>query len=175
MSETKTTKVLFAGEGGQGVQAVAEILAKAAFKQGLKSAYIPNFGVEQRGGVSLAFVIISFEPIIYPKFREADILAIFSDRSIERVRPHLGPRTQVVLGPAVKTKQINGAKSITHLDGQSFPHRAWNILVLGKINQIGNLVDVKALTQAMDERFKHYYQKNPSLREANQKAINHGL
>ncbi|PIU02197.1 ketoisovalerate oxidoreductase, partial [Candidatus Shapirobacteria bacterium CG09_land_8_20_14_0_10_49_15] len=55
-------KIIFAGEGGQGVQVIAEILAKAAFWDGQPSLYIPNFGVEQRGGVSLAFVVIDQTP-----------------------------------------------------------------------------------------------------------------
>jgi len=82
-------KILFAGEGGQGVQVVAEMLAKAAFLDGKKSLYIPNFGVEQRGGVSLAFVVIDEKSVTYPKFGKAHILAIFSDRSINRVKRYI--------------------------------------------------------------------------------------
>ena len=41
-------KVVVAGEGGQGVQALAESLALAAFREGLEALYIPNFGIEQR-------------------------------------------------------------------------------------------------------------------------------
>ena len=36
-------RIAFAGEGGQGVQSVAEILAEAAYDEGKQTIYIPNF------------------------------------------------------------------------------------------------------------------------------------
>lgn len=66
----KVFKVAIAGEGGQGVQSIAEILAEAANEEGKNALYIPNFGVEQRGGVSIAFVQVSDGDIGAPKFRK---------------------------------------------------------------------------------------------------------
>ena len=90
------TKIALAGEGGQGVQAVGEILAEAAFRDGLEAIYIPNFGVEQRGGVSIAFVQIGREKIGAPKFKKADILVALSQRAVERTRSYLTPNTLCV-------------------------------------------------------------------------------
>ena len=78
------TKIALAGEGGQGVQSLAEILAEAANQEGKQALYIPNFGVEQRGGVSIAYVQISDGPIGAPKFQKADILIPLSPRAIRR-------------------------------------------------------------------------------------------
>lgn len=50
-----TVKIALAGEGGQGVQSVAGIMVEAANDSGREALYIPNFGVEQRGGVSVAY------------------------------------------------------------------------------------------------------------------------
>ncbi|MGE5588418.1 MAG: 2-oxoacid:acceptor oxidoreductase family protein [Clostridia bacterium] len=86
-------KIALAGEGGQGVQLVGEVLALAGFLSGLHALYIPNFGVEQRGGVSLAYVQLGRYPIGSPKFRHADVLVALSARSIERTRPLVGPGT----------------------------------------------------------------------------------
>ena len=47
------TKIVLAGEGGQGVQSIAKILVEAGYEAGKQVLYIPNFGVEQRGGVSV--------------------------------------------------------------------------------------------------------------------------
>ena len=153
-------KVLIVGEGGQGVQVVAEILAKAAFLEGKKALYIPNFGVEQRGGVSLAFVTIDDKPIVYPKFGKADILAIFSERSRERVKNYLDEKTKVIEGPA-----ING-------QDKGLPAKTWNILVLGQINQASQIVSQKNLIQALEERLAEQFKKNPELKELDLKAIN---
>jgi 2-oxoglutarate ferredoxin oxidoreductase subunit gamma len=78
------TKLLLAGDGGQGVQTLALLLARAAVRQGNYSSYIPNFGLEQRGGVSLGFVIISHKPITYPKFKDPDLVLGMSPQADER-------------------------------------------------------------------------------------------
>lgn len=153
-------KILFSGEGGQGVQVMAEILARAAFSEDKHSLYIPNFGVEQRGGVSLAFVTIDNQPVVYPKFETADFLAILSHRCRPRVNCHIGKNTRVVFGPAV----TGGIKT-------NLPPKAWNILVLGKINRLAKLVKTTNLISAMDERFSVQFKKNPQLRKLDIKAL----
>lgn len=89
-------KIAAAGEGGQGVQALAETLALAAYRAGLNALYIPNFGIEQRGGVSLAFVQISPEAIGSPKFLHADLVAALSPRSLRRSEQYLDKNTIVL-------------------------------------------------------------------------------
>ncbi|WP_312422907.1 2-oxoacid:acceptor oxidoreductase family protein [Anaerospora hongkongensis] len=86
-------KIALAGEGGQGVQSIAEILAEAANEEGKQALYIPNFGVEQRGGVSIAYVQISDGPIGAPKFQKADILIPLSARAVNRTKVHAGKNT----------------------------------------------------------------------------------
>jgi len=89
----KVMKIAIAGEGGQGVQSIAEILAEAANEEGKNALYIPNFGVEQRGGVSIAFVQISDEHIGAPKFQKAEILIPLSPRAIGRTAMYAGKDT----------------------------------------------------------------------------------
>jgi 2-oxoglutarate ferredoxin oxidoreductase subunit gamma len=89
----KVVKIALAGEGGQGVQSIAEILAEAANEEGKNALYIPNFGVEQRGGVSIAYVQISDGQIGAPKFVKADILIAVSPRAVKRTQGYAGKDT----------------------------------------------------------------------------------
>lgn len=164
-------KILFAGEGGQGIQAAAEILAKAAFLDSKKSLYIPNFGVEQRGGVSLAFVIIDDQAVVYPKFDKADILVIFSDRSIERVKSYFDQKTQVILTPAVNQKINFKIDSLIKIEPRDFPTKTWNILALSKINQLGKAVSKESLKQALLKRFAKQFEKDQKLKELDLRAL----
>lgn len=165
-------KILFAGEGGQGVQAVAEILAKAGFSENQSASYIPNFGVEQRGGVSLAFVIVQKEPVVYPKFKKADITAIFSNRSIKRAEDYIDAKTKVVLGPAVTAKKMPKLSRAIRLKGRADrPPRTWNVVVLGEVNRQGKIVKKESLIKAMEERFARQFEKNPKLRELDLEAL----
>ncbi len=88
-------KILLAGEGGQGIQSIAEILAEAANEEGKEALYIPNFGVEQRGGISMAYLQIteSGNKIGAPKFELADILIALSSRAIAKTKHHAGENT----------------------------------------------------------------------------------
>ena len=85
----ETARILVAGEGGQGVQSIADILAHGAYLQGKEALYIPNFGIEQRGGVSLAFVQIAGAPIGSPKFVRGDLVMALSERAIDRSRQYV--------------------------------------------------------------------------------------
>ncbi|HBK85905.1 MAG TPA: pyruvate oxidoreductase subunit gamma [Firmicutes bacterium] len=85
----KHWRIVVAGEGGQGVQLIGEILAESAFRAGKEAIYIPNFGVEQRGGVSIAMVQIAEQALGAPKFEKADILVPLSERAVERTLAYI--------------------------------------------------------------------------------------
>lgn len=85
----RLVKIAIAGEGGQGVQSIGDILAEAGNEEGKEALYIPNFGIEQRGGVSLAFVQISEEQIGSPKFQRGDIVIALSERAVARTKQYV--------------------------------------------------------------------------------------
>ncbi len=76
--------ILLAGDGGQGIQTIAEVICKTIFEKGLHVSLVPNYGLEQRGGASLAYIIASDREISYPKFSLPDFLLIMSDLGRER-------------------------------------------------------------------------------------------
>ena len=84
-----SVKIILAGEGGQGVQTIAKIIAKTAKKSGKNVTYLPSFGVEQRGGVSISFIQIGADPILYPRFAKANIIVAFSNRSIVAIKDYI--------------------------------------------------------------------------------------
>lgn len=154
-------KILLAGEGGQGVQLAAEVLSLAAFLEGKPASMIPNFGVEQRGGVSLAFVVIGDEAS-YPKFEKADILAIFCDRAIERVNSYIGSKTKVIYGPAVTSKPALKT---------TLPQRVWNMVILGKIIALSGVVKKESIKKSLEKKLAKKFSQNPSLKKLNFEAL----
>lgn len=86
-------KIAVAGEGGQGVQSIADILAEAGNEEGMEALYIPNFGIEQRGGVSVAYVQIADKLIGSPKFEKGDIVVALSKRAVNRIKSYVGENT----------------------------------------------------------------------------------
>jgi 2-oxoglutarate ferredoxin oxidoreductase subunit gamma len=88
--------ILLSGDGGQGVQLLSYVICHALLKRNLQVSHIPNYGLEQRGGVSLAFIKISDKEIMYPKFTHADILLIISDQARERTPQYICEDTIVI-------------------------------------------------------------------------------
>lgn len=163
-------KILLAGEGGQGVQLIGQLLTQACYLQDKPSLYIPNFGVEQRGGISLAFVVEGGDAS-YPKFQKADLLAIFCDRAYKRVVNHIAQETKIITGPAVTPGLV---KNATIVSGSDFSPKVHNIIILGKILKMTNLIDLATIKKAMDERLARHFQKNPALRNLDYKALEYG-
>jgi len=64
----ETTRIVFSGSGGQGVITAAIILAEAAaIHEGLNAVQTQSYGPEARGGATRSDVVISEDPIHYPK------------------------------------------------------------------------------------------------------------
>ena len=59
-------QLIIAGFGGQGVQLIGQILAKAAIKEGSNVSVLPSYGPETRGGMTNCAVVISTEPVASP-------------------------------------------------------------------------------------------------------------
>jgi Pyruvate/2-oxoacid:ferredoxin oxidoreductase gamma subunit/NAD-dependent dihydropyrimidine dehydrogenase PreA subunit len=125
MKDELNLKILIAGEGGQGVQAIGQILNEAAIQGGFESIYIPNYGVEQRGGVSLAYVQIARQPLYYPKFKIADCLVVLCNRAIPRVRSYCNYQTKIINLIGLEEK----------LNEHHLSYRTYNMFVLGVISE----------------------------------------
>ena len=103
-------RILLAGDGGQGIQTIANIICQAAFDNKYYVTDIPNYGLEQRGGVSLAFLQINDQQIGYPKFNKPDILLIMSDQARERTQIY---KQEGVNAIDVKDFQLNDVSPVS--------------------------------------------------------------
>lgn len=173
--------ILIIGEGGQGVQKIAEILARAAFAQNLHASYIPNFTVQQRGGVSSAFTTISNEPIIYPKFQTADLIVILSGRSVSHILNFIAPKTKIIYNKDLVSKEdlklIKNKKLISITASKlakNISNRVFNVIILGKIIRELNLLDLKFVQKELENIFKAKYKNNPELKKQNNQALEIG-
>lgn len=182
---SKNIKIALAGEGGQGVQSIAEILAEAANKQGKKTIYIPNFGVEQRGGVSIAFVQISDEIIGFPRFKTAEILIALSLRAVERTKRYISNATMYIYDSSLITdKQIEveklpKAKNIYAIPANEMAKtklhpRVFNIIILGGLIAVMNIFSLETIQLALEIKWEYKFVTNSKLREMNLNALEIG-
>lgn len=175
-------KIALAGEGGQGVQSVAEIIAEAAYNEEKQTIYIPNFGLEQRGGVSIAFIQVSDERIGAPKFNKADVVIALSERAVGRTAHYSDENTLFVYDSGFKVdetdlprqaKKIIGLPAIDTANKELHP-RVFNIIIMGAVIGLTNIVDFEAAKAALESKLGYKFEKNPDLRELNFKALEIG-
>jgi len=183
MTETQTKKIVVAGEGGQGVQTIAKILLQAAHQKKMQVSYIPNFGVEQRGGVSVAFVKIDpDQPIVFPKFDKGDLVVILSDRSVKRTLRYVDKNTEVIINSTfiTNTKKIKTkAKKVrkvdaTNLAKQELTPRVFNTIVLGTILALLPEITLKQGQAAVKKVLGYKFKTKPKLEKLNLQAVELG-
>lgn len=180
---TGITKLVLAGEGGQGVQSVAEIIAEAANEEGKQALYIPSFGVEQRGGVSLAFVQISDKQIGSPKFQTGDIVVALSDRAVYRTRQYVGPKTVFVYESSSRVKDedlpANAARVLPipaiEVAKQELTSRVFNILIMGAVVGATGVISLDRMKEAVERKLGYKFAKQPELRALNFRALERGM
>lgn len=175
-------RVALAGEGGQGVQSVAEILAEAAYNENKQAIYIPNFGLEQRGGVSIAFIQVSDVRIGAPKFNKADVVIAMSERAVGRTANYSDSSTLFVYDNGFdvnpedlprEAKQIIGLPAINTANNELHP-RVFNIIIMGAVIGLTKMVTFEAAKEALEHKLGYKFEKNPDLRELNFKALEIG-
>ena len=183
LSEAKSAfggKILISGEGGQGVQIVAAILAKVANKQGQFSSYMPQFGVEQRGGASVAFLQISNNKIIYPKFETADIAVAMSNRALKAMEANLGQNTIFIFDSSniddehlkIVRAKITKFLSIPAREqaNKNFLTKVTNMILLGALLNYLPEIKIEDVKAALIEKLAG----KEDLLEVDQKAIDWG-
>lgn len=178
----ETIKIALAGEGGQGVQSVAGILVEAANDEGREALYIPNFGVEQRGGVSVAFCQISDEKVGSPKFQYADLVVALSDRAVRRTRQYANKNTLYIYDSSIKgvenelpkdAKKVLGIPALETAKKELHP-RVFNIIVMGAAIEATKVVGMEQAKKAVEKRLGYKFAQKPELRELNYKALERG-
>ena len=84
-----TTRFIFAGSGGQGIQFSGKQTAKTGMHVGKNVTFLPSYGPEMRGGTSNCTVVISDEEIGSPSVTNPDILVAMNLPSFDKFEPKI--------------------------------------------------------------------------------------
>ena len=79
-----TTRILFAGFGGQGILFAGKFLAYKGLIENKEVSWLPSYGPEMRGGTANCSVIISDEPIGSPIVSDPDVLVVMNLPSLDK-------------------------------------------------------------------------------------------
>ena len=174
-------RIVIAGEGGQGAQSIAKIIAQAAFDQGKKAVYVPYFSTEKRGGTTEAFAQIGDTVPAYPKFTKADLWVVLSQRAVQRIYSYLQDDTKVVVNSFLvkdlskiakwHPREINAGKIAVE---ELKKPRVFNMVMMGAMVKLIPGLDKAKFLGALKKQFQSKYDKDPSLEALNAKAFDIG-
>lgn len=80
--DKKTTEILFAGFGGQGIMFMGKLLAEAGLISKKNVTWMPSYGAEVRGGTAYSATKISDKEIASPTVTNPDILVVMNEPSL---------------------------------------------------------------------------------------------
>jgi len=176
-----TFKIVICGEGGQGVQSIAKIMALAAFEQGKKAVYVPYFSTEKRGGVTEAWAQVGDVAPGYPKFAKADLWVALSQRAVPRIFNYLKDDTRIIvnsflvkdISQIVKwNPRLIDAGRIAKEELKK--PRVFNMIMMGAMVKSIPGLDKDKFLAGIEKQFKSKYEKDPGLKDLNNKAFEIG-
>ena len=80
----KTTQILIAGFGGQGILFSGKFLAYKGLTEELQVSWLPSYGPEMRGGTANCNVILSDDPVGSPIITAPDVLIAMNLPSLQK-------------------------------------------------------------------------------------------
>ena len=93
----KTTQILIAGFGGQGVLFAGKFLAYKGMVQDKQISWLPSYGPEMRGGTANCSVIISDTPVGSPIITDPDILVAMNLPSLQKFVDAVVPGGKIII------------------------------------------------------------------------------
>lgn len=168
------TEFRLSGSGGQGLILAGIILAEAAIGDGREAVQSQSYGPEARGGSSKSEVIVSDQPIYFPKVLRPDFLLAMTGEALTKYGADLKEQGILVVD-STYVKEIPGnfkkiySVPITQMAKEQLGRDLFaNIVALGVLAKLSQAVSFTALENAVLARVPQ------GTEEINRKALTIG-
>ncbi|HKZ23678.1 MAG TPA: 2-oxoacid:acceptor oxidoreductase family protein [Thermoplasmata archaeon] len=158
-------EVRFHGRGGQGSVIASELLAQAAFLEGMYPQSFPFFGVERRGAPVTAYSRIDSRPIsVRTSITTPDIVVVLDSSLLRTVtvtsglKPHgllllnsegFPDQTRVGFSGRIATVDATGIALAHGLGSKSVP--IVNTAILGAFARVSGVVTLESVLKAIEK------------------------
>ena len=102
----KTSQIIFAGFGGQGILFSGKFLAYNGLIAEKNVSWLPSYGPEMRGGTANCSVIISDTPVGSPIVSNADMLVVMNNPSLEKFEASVVPGGKIFVDSALVDMKV---------------------------------------------------------------------
>ena len=171
---THRFEVRFSGSGGQGLITAAIIFAEAVgVYNGHYVCQTQSYGPEARGGRSKAEVVVSDEPIDYPKALKLDLLLAMNQQACDAYFYDLQPNGLLVVDSGLveqfPTSRIIAVPFTEIARDEIGRELVANMVALGTVGVLSSLVSIENLEKALLARVPR------GTEEINKKALSRGI
>ena len=173
----KTTQILIAGFGGQGVLFAGKFLAYKGLKEDLQVSWLPSYGPEMRGGTANCSVVLSESPVGSPIISNPDVLIAMNLPSLQKYVDTVVPGGQIYLDSALISAKVERTDVEVFYIPATQMARDENIATLANMILIGNVLqnNPELSFEGTDAVVsKLVPPKKAALVELNMKALNLG-
>ena len=173
----KTTQILIAGFGGQGILFAGKFLAYKGLLEGKQVSWLPSYGPEMRGGTANCNVILSETPVGSPIITAPDVLIAMNLPSLQKYVDTVVPGGQIYVDSSLIDAKVE------RTDVQVFYIPATQ---MAKDEDLGNLANMIVVGQLLENNPELSFEgttevveklvppKKAALIELNMKALNLG-
>lgn len=173
----KTTKILIAGFGGQGILFSGKALAYTGLKNDLEVSWLPSYGPEMRGGTANCSITVSDTPIGSPIVDKPDILIAMNKPSLEKYfyetekGGYIVYDSSLIITQATRDDVITIGIPATKLASDNGLDGLANMIILGKTIKETNVFSLDQVKNSLSQMVPA---KKAELLEKNIKAIELG-
>ena len=173
----KTTQILIAGFGGQGVLFAGKFLAYKGLVQDKNVSWLPSYGPEMRGGTANCSVIISDMPVGSPIITEPDILVAMNLPSLQKFVDTVVPGGQIYVDSSLIDVKVERTDvevfyiPATQMAKDNDIATLANMIIIGHLLQNQPELDFAGAAETVENLVPP---KKAALIELNMKALNLG-
>jgi len=161
-------EIRLCGFGGQGIILAGVILGEAATRAGLQAVQTQSYGPESRGGAARAEVLVSSEPIDYPRVTRADVLVALSQEGFDKFKDGMAEGGVVVVDADLVQAEGVTALPFT-ITAEEVGHKiVTNMVMLGYLGALLDFVPAQQLEETVVKNIP------PGTEELNRKAVRAG-
>ena len=173
----KTTQILIAGFGGQGVLFAGKFLAYKGLVQDKQISWLPSYGPEMRGGTANCSVVISDTPVGSPIITTPDILVAMNLPSLQKFVDSVVPGGKIILDSTLINAKVERTDvevfyiPATQLAKDAGYATLSNMVLMGKVMKESDAVAYEGNKVTLESFIPA---KKANLIEANCKALQLG-
>ena len=173
----KTTQILIAGFGGQGVLFAGKFLAYKGLMEDIQVSWLPSYGPEMRGGTANCSVVLSDTPVGSPIITNPDVLIAMNLPSLQKFVDTVVPGGQIYVDSSLIDVKVERTDvevfyiPATQLAKENGIATLANMIIIGNVLQNHPELDFAGAAETVEHLVPP---KKAALIELNTKALNLG-